>query len=236
MSRKKTPEGLQESRLYFLEKNRNLYIGNKYENLTILEIVGYDKQSKIIVLVKCGLCGNERNVQLDPLKRCKINSCGCNRGKLVSKATSKHNLSTHDLYKKWCGIKSRCYNKNNEKYPDYGAKNIVMCELWKNNFKIFFDWSIKNGWEKGLEIDRFPNKKGNYCPENCRYTTSKKNQNNRTNNRIIIIEGVEMTTKEASEKFGISYQTFLRRLNNGLNVNEVISKYNHKYKKPFLLQ
>lgn len=74
------------------------------------------------------------------------------------------------LYSIWCNIKSRCYNKNTPAYPYYGAKNIKMCKLWKNNFDNFRFWSYENGYKQGLTIDRIDCDK-DYCPENCRWVS-----------------------------------------------------------------
>lgn len=84
------------------------------------------------------------------------------------------------LYAVWCGIKSRCYNPNTANYKYYGAKGIVMCDEWKNDFKAFYNWAIDNGWQLGLTIDRHPNQKGNYEPSNCRIATMKEQSANRS--------------------------------------------------------
>lgn len=88
------------------------------------------------------------------------------------------------LYSIWCGIKTRCYNAKAANYKYYGAKGIVMCDEWKNDFMVFYKWAINNGWQPGLTIDRYPNGKGNYEPSNCRIATMKQQAGNRSHENM----------------------------------------------------
>lgn len=89
-----------------------------------------------------------------------------------------HCLSKTRLYHAWVHMKGRCYNKNNEKFPIYGARGITVCDKWKDNFLNFYNWSIENGYTEKATIDRIDNDKG-YCEDNCRWTTSHVQASNR---------------------------------------------------------
>lgn len=67
-------------------------------------------------------------------------------------------------------IKQRTSNPNNKDYQHYGGRGISICEEWKNDSSLFFNWAYSNGYKEGLEIDRI-NNNGNYGPSNCRFTT-----------------------------------------------------------------
>mgnify|MGYP000323778555 CR=1 FL=1 len=68
-------------------------------------------------------------------------------------------------------------------YKNYGGKGIMVCEEWcrKGGFPNFKKWAIKNGWVKGLTLDRIDNNKG-YSPDNCRWVTRLQQRYNKTNN------------------------------------------------------
>lgn len=93
----------------------------------------------------------------------------------------KHGLSFHPLYGVWSNMKSRC-NKNNWKGFDWWSRGIKVCDEW-NHFIAFYSWAIKNGYNKGLTIDRIDNN-GNYEPSNCRFTSYSVNNSN-TRNSVI---------------------------------------------------
>lgn len=76
-------------------------------------------------------------------------------------------------------IMSRCYNKRNKNYKDYGGRGIKVCAEWHDR-TVFCAWAVEHGIEKGLQLDRIDNN-GDYCPENCHYVTPKQNSNNRRN-------------------------------------------------------
>ena len=79
------------------------------------------------------------------------------------------------VYLTWQGMMGRCFVKSNGNYCKYGAKGITVCERWK----IFENFLADMGERPGnLQIDRIDNNKG-YSPENCRWTTSKVNNNNK---------------------------------------------------------
>jgi len=111
-------------------------------------------------------CGNVKEITKYKVVFGEIKSCGC--------LSKKHGLSLHPLYGKWRDIKQRCSNTKCKAYRNYGAKGILICDEWKNNFLSFYNWAITNGWENGLTIDRIYNNKG-YCPDNCHFVTLSEN-------------------------------------------------------------
>lgn len=56
----------------------------------------------------------------------------------------KHGLSNTRLHRIWSHMKNRCYNKNSEKYKNYGARGIKVCDEWLSDFVVFYNWVINN--------------------------------------------------------------------------------------------
>jgi hypothetical protein len=110
----------------------------------------------------------------------RIKSCGCGTVIATKKSNTKHGLRNHPLYNIWRGMKKRTLNVGSQNYHLYGGRGIKVCNKWINNFKLFYDWSIENGYKKGLSIDRI-NTNGNYEPKNCRWSTSKEQCRNKRN-------------------------------------------------------
>ena len=107
------------------------------------------------------------------------------------------------LHSVWSTMKQRCNNPNRPKYPRYGGRGIRVCEDWNNDFMCFYDWSISNGYSPELQLDRKDND-GDYCPENCRWTTLKENTKNRRTSIFLTVKGVTLNAVGWAEKLNIS--------------------------------
>ena len=90
------------------------------------------------------------------------------------------------------------------------GRGIKVCDEWKNSFQSFYDWSMSNGYNDVLTLDR-KDVNGNYEPSNCKWATYTEQANNRRNTKKIDINGVPMTVREISEEYGIKYNTVSTR-------------------------
>ena len=148
-------------------------------------------------------CGNTTKLPLGSLTR-KVGatmSCGC-----INNA-KQHGLSGHPLYKIFYSMMSRCLLKNTPYYGRYGGRGISVCKEWANDFEHFYEFAIKKGWVKGLQIDRIDND-GDYCPGNCRFVTVVKNAENTRRSRFWVINGVEYkSARKASIGEGVCLDT-----------------------------
>lgn len=132
-------------------------------------------------------CGKLGTVKSGKLISGRSKSCGCLMRELASAriklyipqlrhghARKGHITRTHSI---WMGMNSRCNNPNREKYKDYGARGIKVCERWHKFENFLADMGEA---PRGLSIDRFPDPDGNYEPGNCRWATPKQQAANRS--------------------------------------------------------
>lgn len=152
-------------------------IGKKYGNIKVLEYIDKDKHMKKLYKCKCCLCGNIFETKGTSVKNRYVKSCGCLRRKNAGNLNKKHGMKNTEIYKRWQGMKIRCYNKKYHANHRYAGRGITICPEWKNDFMKFYEDMSKSFFE-GAELDRIDNDKG-YSPENCRWVIHKENSNNR---------------------------------------------------------
>jgi len=155
-------------------------IGQKFGRLLVISRVE-NKGEDTIWLCKCD-CGNIKEIRRRQLISGDTISCGCYHKEDISKRNLKHGRSNSKLYRRYIGIKNRCYYKNHKMYSRYGGRGIKMCDDWKNDFQSFYNWCLKTGYNENLTIDRIDND-GDYSPDNCRWVNRKNQFNNKITTR-----------------------------------------------------
>lgn len=148
--------------------------GKRFGRLTVIKRDTSSKRTKWIC--KCD-CGKIKSIQATHLNSGATTSCGCYQKEKASKANKTHGYTGTSLHHRWKAIIQRCTNPKSEKYSDYGARGITVCDEWRK-FENFLKWSLENGYNKELELDRINNDEG-YYPSNCRWCTVLVNNHNR---------------------------------------------------------
>lgn len=127
-----------------------------------------------------------------------------------------HKYTAHS----YSSMKARVLNKKHAQYKDYGGRGISICERWlekPGGFKNFLNDMGER--PKGHSLDRIDNN-GNYCKENCKWSTPKEQALNRrhaccyTRKAKIFIkhDGKLLTVKELSEKTGEPISTIYNKI------------------------
>ncbi len=177
--------------------------GKTFGRLTVIERTKESKNGRRRWICQCE-CGNITEVKAQSLRDGHTKSCGC--------LHKKHGLSNSRLFRIWCHMKDRCYNQNHIEYHRYGGRGISLCESWKNDFISFHNWAIENGYNDTLSIDRI-NIDGNYCPENCRWATTKMQNNNRSTNHYITYKNKTQSLSQWADEIGIKSSVLQNRIN-----------------------
>lgn len=114
----------------------------------------------------------------------------------------------------------RCENKNDPRFKDYGGRGIKVCERWRHSFPNFL--ADMGERPPGMSIDRYPDKNGNYEPENCRWATPKEQSNNMRRNHLLTHDGETLTVSQWADRIGLQYSTFSVRIKRGWSMQRAL--------------
>ena len=128
-------------------------------------------------------------------------SCGC-----FAKETARNLLTgnthrrTHNAlgtpeHESWKQMKGRCNSPGHTEFARYGGRGIMVCGRWMS-FENFLEDMGKRPF--GMTLDRI-DVNGNYCPENCKWSTAKEQARNKRNNVVLTIDGKSKTVAEWCE-------------------------------------
>ena len=139
-----------------------------------------------------------------------------------------HGMYGTPEYRSWQHMKSRCFNPNHKNYLDYGGRGIKVCDLWLNFENFLADMGLKPTAK--YSIDRIDND-GDYCPDNCKWSTQTEQVNNRRSNRLITIDDVTLTIAQWAKKMGFGKKVIGDRLKLGWSEFDAVMTPVRQYQK-----
>ena len=184
--------------------------GQRYGKLTVLKYSHSNHRGRAMWLCQCD-CGNETVVLGNALTQGNTKTCGCSKVENATKLKYKHGYRSTRLYRIWLNMHTRCSNEQTNCYTNYGKRGIKICNEWQE-FLPFYEWAMANGYRDDLTIDRIDNN-GNYCPENCRWSTRVEQSNNTRKNHFVTYNGQTHTIAEWAKITGLSRSVITQRIN-----------------------
>lgn len=130
-------------------------------------------------------------------------------------------LSRSKIYKCWQGIRQRCNNPKSDRFKDYGAKGISVCDRWR----VFVNFLEDMGQPPtpSHTIDRIDGTKG-YFKENCKWSTPREQSANLKSNRLLTFNGETFNVREWARQTGIDRSTINGRLRAGWPVEKTLTE------------
>jgi hypothetical protein len=186
--------------------DRFAMIGNRFGWLTVVAFHGQHRSDKLWHAI-CD-CGRHHISHQSRLRSGHTKSCGCLRRS--GRANLIHGQTGTPEYDAWCAMKARCFDVNNPKFADYGARGIAVCEEWVFDFMAFLT-HVGPRPSKRHSLGRQDND-GNYEPGNVRWETPGEQARNKRNNRYLIVSGERKLLSEWARISGISIQHLQSRL------------------------
>jgi hypothetical protein len=182
--------------------------GFRLNKLTAVEQTRHPNRRGMFWICRCD-CGRTTLKYAAHLRDGSAVSCGCS----MAENKKTHGLSRSPEYKAWDSARGRCYREKDGKYPLYGGRGIRMCDRWRNDFAAFIA-DMGRRPSSAHSLDRIDSN-GDYTPDNCRWATISEQNNNRSFNRHLVMDGERVTVAEASRRTGICHATILDRLDRG---------------------
>jgi hypothetical protein len=178
--------------------------------------------SPVMWTCACACDGAMHKVRSCHLVSGRSTSCGCDRDAKSIVRFTKHGHSKKQrsrTYITWKAMLQRCYNKKNPNYPKYGGAGVRVCARWHTFQNFLVD---KGERPSGKTIDRWPNRDGDYTPENTRWATPSEQRRNQNQTKLTAHSAKKIfetpkteSSKSVGARFGVS-SGVVRKIRRGL--------------------
>jgi hypothetical protein len=157
--------------------------GQRFGRWVVGDYLGANYLKQSCYQCKCD-CGTERPVVAQTLREGLTLSCGCMKGQAIAATSTRHGQSwvratgqaAGRTYGIWAAMHNRCRGGTKSGRAYYQSKGVTVCERW-NSFENFL--ADMGEAPAGKSIDRYPDKNGNYEPDNCRWATAQQQASNK---------------------------------------------------------
>lgn len=129
---------------------------------------------RVVMLCDCGNVTSTRASVVKDQPACHL--CAIERSSTKHGEARKGKGKHTKLYFVWAQMRARCVCKREGTgaYKHYASRGVSVCQEWQD-YAVFREWAMANGYQEGLEIDRI-DADGNYEPSNCRWITPADNR------------------------------------------------------------
>ena len=158
---------------------------------------------------KCD-CGKIKRVHLAEIVSGGSTSCRCYANKSLALRSRTHGMKGTFTYNVWMTMKARCDPRNASIRPRYAAIGISVCKEWDSFSNFFKDMGVR---PPDKTLDRIDNTRG-YCKENCQWSDSHTQNNNKSNTRHVTLLGKTKPLMTWCRELGISKSALLFRIRN----------------------
>lgn len=204
--------------------------GMTVNRLFVIKREGSDANGHPYWLCACS-CGKQCHVLGGDLVRSndrrRAQSCGCFRKENTSLRLRVHGLSKTREYGIWKNMLSRCRNRDDKSYANYGGRGIRVSKRW-DLFTTFLE--DMGRCPAGFQIDRIDND-GGYERTNCRWVSRKDNCRNKRNSHMVLFSGLSLNCCEWSARSGFPAWTVANRINRGWSAKRAITTPVRHFKK-----
>jgi len=199
-------------------------VGEKINGITYLGDDGFKGKTRKAKF-ECPFCKKTFSSAISGVKSGHAKSCGCFKVSKLKELYTTHKLCNTKEYRTWAHIKDRCYNRNSDAYPDYGARGIIVSKRWRDSFVDFLE-DMGQAPSKKHSIERV-NVNGNYCKSNCVWATTKQQNRNRRNTVYLTYNGITKPLVDWIEESGLNGKTVRERHRKGWQGEELFMKPIH---------
>lgn len=189
---------------------RNSHIGERHGRVFVIGDAP-TRRGRSWSVIRCD-CGTVKEIRSSHLG-VTVFSCGCLYREMMA-ARITHHMTDTPAYRRWRDMIRRCKNPKRRGFERYGGRGIKVCDRWLKFENFYADMGE---CPKGMSIDRWPNKDGNYEPGNCRWATPTEQSRNTSQNRNFTVLGVSGCMTDLAYHFGINFGTVHSRLKRGLD-------------------
>jgi hypothetical protein len=141
---------------------------------------------------------------------------------------STHGMTNTPEWISWTSMRQRCHCESAIGFHNYGGRGIKVCERWMNSFENFY--ADMGNRPEGMSLDRIDND-GDYCPDNCKWSSHVEQGANQRTNRFIEHDGERLTLAQWSRRTGLSKHTIRRRLIKGWSIEKTLNTPLHATRK-----
>lgn len=193
--------------------------GMKFNRWTVKK---YDKIKNGMATWICECeCGTIKSIAGNELRGNRSKSCGCYQIEKLIELSTTHGMSHSPTWISHNSMKERCSKEYDKEYPNYGGRGIKVCDRWlgKDGLLNFVeDMGLR---PKGMTLDR-KDVDGDYCKDNCKWSTPVEQSNNRRNNVYLTFMGKTQTIPQWSKELGITCSAIYQRRYKGLSIEEIL--------------